>query len=114
MDDLGIWSKGSFDDHMIIVNKVLERLDRDGMKCNPLKCKWAVKEATFLGHHMTPEGITPMRKKIDDVLKMGRPRTQTEIRSFIGAVTTFYKSIWPRRFHVLAPLHDLTGVSRFI
>ena len=35
MDDLGIWTKGSFDDHMIIVNKVLGRLARDGMKCNP-------------------------------------------------------------------------------
>ena len=39
MDDLGIWSKGSFNDHMLIVDKVLERLAPDGMKCNPLKCK---------------------------------------------------------------------------
>ena len=52
MDDFGIWTKGSFDDHMIIVDQVLECLARDDMKCNPLKCKWAVKETDFLGHHI--------------------------------------------------------------
>ena len=60
MDELGIWSKGSFDDHMFIADKVLEHLARDRMKCNPLKCKWAVKEASFLGHHMKPSEVTPM------------------------------------------------------
>lgn len=39
MDDLDIWTKGRFDDYMNIVDKVLERIARDGMKCNPLKCK---------------------------------------------------------------------------
>ena len=66
-----------------------------------------------LGHHMTPEGVTPMQNKINAVLKMGRPTNQTETRLFIGAVI-FYKSMWPRRSHVLATLHELTGVSCFI
>ena len=47
MDDLGLWSKGTFDKHMIIVNQVLERLAEAGMKCNPLNCQWAVKETSF-------------------------------------------------------------------
>ena len=79
MDNHGIWTKGSFDDHLLIVDKVLERLARNGMKCNPLKCKWAVEEAIFLGHHMTPTGVKAMRKKIDAVLKMGAPTIRTEV-----------------------------------
>ena len=43
---------------------------------------------------------------------MGAPRINSEVRSFIGAVT-FYKSIWPRRSHVLALLLKLTGTGRF-
>ena len=39
IDDLGIWTKGSYDDHLLMVDKVLERLAAKGMKCNPLKCK---------------------------------------------------------------------------
>ena len=113
MDDLGVWTKGSFDEYMVVVNKVLAWLAKAGMKCNPLKCRWAVRETDFLGHHMTPQGVTPMRNKIDTVLKMGRLRDQTTTRSFIGAVT-FYKTMWPRRSHVFAPLHELTGVKSFV
>ena len=73
MDNLGLWSKGSFDEHMVVVDKVLARLAEAGMKYNPLKCRWAVQETDFLGHHMTPQGVAPMRNKVDAVLKMGRP-----------------------------------------
>lgn len=113
MDDIGIWSKGSFDNRVIIVDKVLERLARDGMKFNPLKCKWVVQEASFLGNHMTPNGVTTMQKDIDTMLKMGRPTNNSKVQSFIGAVT-FYKSMWPHQSHILAPLHELTGTVRFI
>ena len=113
MDDLGIWTDGTFDEHLAIVDKVLERLHKNGMKCNPLKCEWFVKETDFLGYWMTPKGVKPMKKKIDAVLKMGRPRNQTEVRAFLGAVT-FYRSMWPRRSHVLAPLTELTGTEKFV
>ena len=39
IDDLDILTKGSFDDHMLIVDNVLQHLTSNGMKCNPLKCK---------------------------------------------------------------------------
>jgi hypothetical protein len=61
---------------------------------------------------MTPDSVKPMKKKIDAILKMDRPTNRTEARSFIGAVN-FYKSLWPRRAHILAPLADLTGIKPF-
>ena len=54
-----------------------------------------------------------MQNQIDAVLKMEQSTNQTKVRSFINAVT-FYKSIWSRQSYVLAPLHKLTGVGRFI
>eukprot|EP00957_Ditylum_brightwellii_P164613 12533140-Ditylum_brightwellii.AAC.1 len=44
---------------------------------------------------------------------MDRPRTMTQLRVFIGAVT-YYKNAWPRCSHVLAPLTELTGKKTFI
>lgn len=38
----------------------------------------------------------------------GAPTTTTQVRSFIGAVN-FYKSLFPRRVHLLVPLTKLTG-----
>ena len=43
---------------------------------------------------------------------MDRPRSNTDIISFIGAVN-HYKSLWPRRAHVLAPLAQITGKGKF-
>ena len=43
---------------------------------------------------------------------MDRPRSNTDVRAFIGAVN-HYKSLWPRRAHVLAPLAQLTGRGKF-
>ena len=112
IDDLGIWTDGSFDDHLAVVDLVLSRLHANNMKCNPLKCEWFVKETDFLGFWMTPEGVKPWKKRIDSILQMDRPKNNSDVRAFIGAVN-HYKSLWPRRAHVLAPLAELTGKGRF-
>ena len=43
---------------------------------------------------------------------MDRPRSNTDARAFIGAVN-HYKSLWPRRSHVLAPLAEMTEKGKF-
>ena len=109
IDDVGIFSN-SYEEHMILIRKVVQRLQDAGFKINPLKCEWCVQETDFLGHWLTPKGIKPWRKKIDAVLQMSKPRTTTELRSFLGAVT-FYRHAWPRRSHLLHPLTQLTSRS---
>ena len=39
--DIGIFSK-SWDDHLIILEKVCKRLEDKGFSVNPLKCKFGV------------------------------------------------------------------------
>jgi transposase InsO family protein len=108
IDDIGIWTKDSFGDHLQKVNEVLQRLSDNNLKTNPLKCSWGVEETDFLGHWMTPTACKPMKKKVDALIQMSPPRNKKQLRSFIGGVN-FYNSIWPRRTHVLAPLTRLTG-----
>jgi transposase InsO family protein len=112
IDDIRFWSNGSFDDHLETVDEILRRLAINGMKCNPLKCAWAVKETDFLGYWMTPSGIKPKQDKIEAVLRMQPPKNIKQLRSFIGAVN-FYKSMFPRQTHVLRPLTALTGIKKF-
>ena len=73
IDDCGIWKNTTFEQHLTLVEQVLQRLVAARMKCNPLKCSWAVEETDFLGYWMTPTAIKLMKNKIDAVLKMQRP-----------------------------------------
>ena len=69
LDDCGIWTDGSFDEPLALVDKVFTRFRDNGRKYNPLtKCA------------MTPEGVKPRQKKMDAVLKMSAPpKNQKEV-----------------------------------
>ncbi len=118
IDDVGIFGtpKGTFSDHMRVLETVLQRLQDANFTINPLKCKWAVQEMDFLGFWLTPTGLKPWKKKVQAILDLQSPTNVSQTRSFIGAVT-FYREMFPKRSHILAPLYKLTeakGKNQFV
>lgn len=109
IDDIGIFSN-DWKSHILIVHKVLARLQEKGFTVNPLKCEWAVQETDWLGHWLTPTGLKPWRKKVDAILALDRPKTIKDLRHFIGAVN-FYRQMYPHRAHLFAPLTAQSGKS---
>ena len=49
INDVGIWIKGAFSEHLDVLDAVLDRISNNNMKCNPLKCDWSVQETDLLG-----------------------------------------------------------------
>ncbi|KAG7361664.1 reverse transcriptase RNA-dependent DNA polymerase [Nitzschia inconspicua] len=107
IDDIGIFSN-SWQEHIASLHKILKILQDSNFTVNPLKCEWAVQETDWLGYWLTPTGIKPWKKKINALLALQRPKSVSELRSFIGAVT-FYRDMFPRRSHLLAPLTAQVG-----
>ena len=50
------------------------------------KCKFWLKEMSFLGHIISAEGIRVDLVKIEAIVNWKPPRNVTEVRSFLGLV----------------------------
>ena len=111
IDDIAVFSNGSYEDHVAKLERVLTRLQTKGFTIQPAKCEWCVQETDFLGHWLTPTGYKPLSKKVDAIIAMKPPQNITQLRSFIGLVN-YYRDMWPRRAHVLAPLTALSGKKK--
>ncbi len=101
LDDIGIFSK-TWEEHLLILEKVLCCLKANGFTTNPLKCEWAIQETDWLGYWLMPVGLKPWEKCLSVILEQQPPHTLKEMCSFLGAVNT-YQQMWPKRAHFLYP-----------
>jgi hypothetical protein len=63
---------------------VLERLREHQLYTKFSKCEFLIKEVPFLGHVVSPEGITGDPGKVKEVLEWKPPMMVSEVRSFLG------------------------------
>jgi hypothetical protein len=111
LDDIAAFSN-SWEEHLVLLDKLLNILQDKGFAVNLLKGKWGIQETDFLGHWLTPTGVKPWCKKIDAILRMRAPTNIKELCSFLGMVT-YYHYMWPRCAHILALLTVLIKSKEF-
>jgi hypothetical protein len=110
LDDILILSSDddSDDDHLRKLRLVLERLERVGFAANLRKSFFMQKELEYLGYLLTPTGLKPQPKKVEAIQRILVPKTRRQLRRFLGMVN-YYRDMWRRRSHVLAPLSKLAS-----
>ena len=108
IDDLLVVSKGNFETHMQHLEQVLTRLAEAGLKINASKSSFCCDELEYLGYLINCKGVRPTLKKVEAISNIATPKTCKQLRSFIGMVN-YYRDMWPKRSHLLAPLSALTS-----
>ena len=68
LDDILIFTKGSYREHREAVEAVLRSLHKVGWHFNREKCEWFVHEEHFLGHMVNAEGVRAASSMIDAVV----------------------------------------------
>mmetsp|Transcript_27157 Transcript_27157/g.39950 ORF Transcript_27157/g.39950 Transcript_27157/m.39950 type:complete len:553 (-) Transcript_27157:1456-3114(-) len=111
MDNIIVVGSGSLEEHLKDVAQVLKRMREYGMHINPNKSAWAKDQLEYLGFTISRDGIKPQQKKVDAILKTAAPTNQKQVRQFLG-MANYYKDMWGKRAHILAPLSALTGKKK--
>ena len=94
--------------HLQRLESVLARLRQANLRIKLSKCRFSQPQVDFLGFCVDAEGIRPTECKIEALVSIERPRSITEVRSFVGAVAYYRRSI-PNFADISQPLNEMTG-----
>ena len=72
------------EDHVTHLRVVLETLRNEQLYAKPSKCKFWLREVSFLGHIVSKEGIRVDPKKIEVIIEWKTLRNVMKVRSFLG------------------------------
>ena len=68
-------------------------MDNENVALKLAKCEYFRTEVNWLGHKLTPEGITPKNTKTEAILKLQHPKSLKQLRSFMGSINHLSKLI---------------------
>jgi RNase H-like domain found in reverse transcriptase/Reverse transcriptase (RNA-dependent DNA polymerase) len=106
IDDLLVHTQ-NHEDHVKVLEQVLQCLHSHNLKINLEKCFFGNQEVSYLGFTLTPEGIKPGKNK-QKAIKDAKPPTDVKtIRSFVG-LCNFFRTHIKNLAIIAAPLFRLT------
>jgi hypothetical protein len=105
MDDILIIGE-TLKEHNTKLRAVFQKLREFNLKIEPDKCEFLKEELNYLGHIVTPEGVIPDGNKIKAVVEFPTPKTQKDIRSFLG-LAGYYRKFIVDFSAIARPLTDL-------
>ena len=93
IDDLLHVTKGSWTEHLSILEEMFTRLQKAGIKVNASKYCFDAHKFDYLGYHVTRDGVMTLPKKFEAIQALAVPKTRKQLRQFIGMIN-FYRDMW--------------------
>ncbi|PIK49557.1 hypothetical protein BSL78_13575 [Apostichopus japonicus] len=112
LDDILVYGS-TFSNHVERLRRVLQRLQKHGIKLKPKKCELFKRKVRYLGRLVTGEGygMDPADKEPVLLLKNKTPTTVGELRKILGFIGYYRNYI--QNFSIIAkPLYGLLGTQQ--
>ena len=106
LDDVVIFSR-THEEHIKHLTEVFHRFEQFNLKLKPRKCEMFRPKVKYLGHVVSAAGVATDPGLIDKVKAWEPPRTQKEVRAFLG-LAGYYRAYVPDFGVVAEPLVRLT------
>ena len=98
--------------HLADIEQFLKVVQNFGMKLKLQKCQFGQNQIKYLGFLINEKGIKIDPKNVEVIDKIEKPKSLTELRSFIGACSYFRKFICGFA-QILAPMYEMTKEGKF-
>jgi len=72
------------EEHLVNLRRLFERLRGYQLRLNPAKCTFKVKSGKLLGFIVSQKEIEVDPEKVKSILEMPKPRTEKQVRGFLG------------------------------
>lgn len=105
LDDVVVYSN-TWDDHLIKIRALFDRLAQGNLTLNLAKCDFAKATVTYLGKIVGQGQVRPVMAKVAAVSQFPAPTTKKELMRFLGLVG-YYRSFCRNFSTVVAPLTNL-------
>jgi hypothetical protein len=105
VDDILVWGR-NMEEHDQRLKRVLQRAAEINLSLNRSKCKFRVKQVTYVGHVLADDGIHPDPDKIRAIADMPTPPDKQALQRFLGMIN--YVSKFVKNYsNMTAPLREL-------
>ena len=108
IDDLLHVTKGSWKEHITVLEEMFTRLQKAGLKVNARKSCFGAHKFDYLGYHVTRDGVMTIPNKVESIQALIVPKNRKQLRQFIGMLN-FYYDMWQNKSELFAPLTVLTS-----
>jgi hypothetical protein len=110
LDDVIVVGR-TFQEQLDNLRRVFQRLREAHLRLNPAKCQLFRNEVRYLGHIVSPSGVTTDPEKLEAVRSWPRPNDKSQLRSFLG-LCTYYRRFISGFADLAKPLTRLTEDKR--
>ena len=109
IDDI-LLASSSHQQHLQHLETLFQRLEQHGLVVNLGKCKFGMRQVTFLGHSISAAGVAPLDDKVAAVSNFKRPPTVKGLQEFLGMVNYYHRFI-PSAANIMTPLYAATATK---